>query len=66
MRIWIILLLALFCHASHAGLISGYITNEAGEPLPFASVYILGTTIGTASNPEGYFELELPAGEYEL
>jgi len=66
MRIWIILLLAFFCHASHAGLISGYITNEAGDPLPFASVYILGTTTGTASNPEGYFELELPNGEYEL
>ena len=40
-----------------AGMVSGYIYNEEGEPLAFASVYKLGTTIGTASNPEGYFEL---------
>jgi len=26
----------------------------------------MGTTIGTASNPEGYFELPLPEGEHEL
>ncbi len=51
---------------TRAELVTGYITNEENEPLPFTSIYIQGTTIGTASNPEGYFELELPSGEYEL
>ena len=66
MRIWIILVLVACSFTSNAGLITGYITNEDGEPLPFASVYILGTTIGTASNPEGYFELPVPEGEHEF
>ena len=34
--------------------------------MAFASIYIQGTTIGTASNPEGYYELDLPEGEYRL
>ncbi len=66
MRIWIVLILVACSFTSYAGLITGYITNEDGEPLPFASVYILGTTIGTASNPEGYFELPVPEGEHEF
>jgi len=66
MRIWTILILFLWSTTSQAGLITGYITNEEGEPLPFASIYIMGTTIGTASNPEGYFELPVPEGEYEF
>ena len=52
--------------ALQAGLVKGYITNDEGEPLPFASIYIMGTTVGTASNPEGYFELPIPNGNYEL
>ncbi|MCQ2330772.1 MAG: DUF5686 and carboxypeptidase regulatory-like domain-containing protein [Paludibacteraceae bacterium] len=31
--------------------------SETGEPLPNISVYISGTTIGTATNEEGYFLL---------
>ena len=52
--------------ALQAGLITGHIYNDEGEPLPFASIYIMGTTIGTASNPEGYFELPIANGTYEL
>ena len=66
MRIWIFLII-LFCGiSSRAGMVKGFVHNDEGEPLAFASVYILGTTTGTASNPEGYFELPLPEGEYEL
>ena len=66
MRIWIILLLLLGSLPAGAGMITGFVFNEEGDPLPFASVYLLGTTMGTASNPEGYFELPVPEGEYEL
>jgi len=62
----IILFFILCSFGARAGLVTGYIFNEKGEPLPFASIYIQGTTMGTASNPEGYFELQLPDGEYEL
>ena len=66
MRIWIILLLFMINLGTRAGALSGYITNQEWEPLAFASIYILGTTIGTASNPEGYYELPVPAGEHEI
>jgi len=60
------MLLMLKSIALQAGLITGHIYNDEGEPLPFASIYIMGTTIGTASNPEGYFELPIANGTYEL
>ena len=66
MRILTGIFLILICLTSYAELLSGYIVDEEGEPLPFASIYIQGTTIGTASNPEGYFELNLAEGNYHL
>jgi len=47
--------------------ISGKIVDSASkEPLSGASVYCQNTTIGTASNKEGEFSLQLKSGGYEL
>ncbi|MEN0004810.1 MAG: DUF5686 and carboxypeptidase regulatory-like domain-containing protein [Bacteroidota bacterium] len=46
--------------------LSGTITDQSGEPLPFASIYIKNTSTGTTSNIEGYYFLELAPGQYEL
>lgn len=60
-------LLILFVSGNaFAGKISGRITDEKGEPIPFANVYISGTSTGTTANLEGYYTLELKAGAYEL
>lgn len=41
--------------------IQGRITDsESGEPLPGVNVVVMGTTIGTATDPEGNFELQVP------
>jgi len=37
--------------------ISGTVTNEAGEPIPGATVMIKGTTVGTITNFEGVYTL---------
>jgi len=38
--------------------ISGYLLDsETAEPLAFATVYINGTTTGTISREDGFFEL---------
>jgi len=66
MRILIGSLLLLISLAALSQKLKGYISDEQGQPLPFASIYIQGTTIGTASNPEGYFELELPGGNHNM
>ena len=46
--------------------VSGKITDQNNIPVPFASVYIKNTTIGTSANSEGEYNLHLDAGTYEI
>ncbi|HFB99558.1 MAG TPA: carboxypeptidase-like regulatory domain-containing protein [Phaeodactylibacter sp.] len=46
--------------------VKGKITDSKGEPLPFASIYVQGTSNGTTSNIEGDYVLELKKGTYKL
>ena len=46
--------------------ISGKVLNEQQEPMAFLTVFIKGTTIGTTTNLEGEYFLDLQAGNYEL
>lgn len=45
--------------------LKGKITGDK-EPLPFASIYIKGTTKGVNSNDEGRYTLPLSAGNYTI
>ena len=49
-----------------AGILRGRVTDENNKGLPFASIYIKETASGTASNDQGNFQLQLPAGTYTL
>ncbi|HKO80852.1 MAG TPA: carboxypeptidase-like regulatory domain-containing protein, partial [Chitinophagaceae bacterium] len=51
---------------SKAGKISGVITDEKGNALPYASVSIKGTTRGANSNSSGRFSITLNPGQYTL
>ncbi|TND08632.1 MAG: hypothetical protein FD123_2136 [Bacteroidetes bacterium] len=46
--------------------VSGRVTDEKGEALPYAVVYVKGTTRGTTTNVEGRYSLELLPGKYTL
>jgi CarboxypepD_reg-like domain len=47
--------------------VSGRIVDSATkEPMPGASVYCQNTTVGTATNKQGEFTLQLKSGGYEL
>jgi hypothetical protein len=47
--------------------VSGRITDVRwGEALPYANVRVLNTTLGTAANANGYYELKLLPGIYRL
>jgi len=46
--------------------VNGKVTNAKNEALPFATIYVKGTTIGTNSNEDGNYSLKLKQGEYEL
>ncbi len=49
-----------------AGVITGKVTSIGGEPLPFANVYVQGSTLGTTTNEEGNYRLELTDGTYQI
>ena len=41
--------------------VSGTVTDaQTGEPIPAANVIVLGTTIGTSTNAEGEYSLNIP------
>ena len=64
-----ILFLLLFLGFSSNQLLaqlSGLVTDEKGEPLPFVSVYLQKESVGTTSNIEGRYLLRLAPGEYQL
>lgn len=46
--------------------IKGKIKNEKGEVMPFASVLVKGTEIGTMANQDGDYEIKLKTGSYEI
>ena len=37
--------------------ISGYVYDDLGEPLPGATVKVVGLNVGTVTNIEGYFKI---------
>lgn len=56
----------LFMLQASAAMLTGKVTNNAGEPLSFANVYLEGTSKGTTTNEEGLYQLELPAGTHQV
>lgn len=64
---FLVLLSSLFVAIpAFSGMVKGFVTNTKNEPLPFASVFVTGTTHGTSTNLDGYFELHLAEGRHEL
>lgn len=49
-----------------AGRISGSISDDKGNPLPYASITIKGTKKGTTTNSWGMYSIELNPGQYTL
>ncbi len=49
------------------GQISGQVTNEKGEPLPFVNIYFEGSLNGTTTNDNGLYQIDLERpGTYNL
>lgn len=66
-KILLLIILACFCtEGSLAAIVQGIVTDEKGEPLPFATVSIAGTTLGTSCNAEGKYMLTIPAGTHTV
>ena len=61
----IALFFTLFSLISNAQL-TGKITDSKGDNLPFANVYLEGTTRGTTANTEGSYFFDIPDGTYRV
>ncbi|MCU0413628.1 MAG: TonB-dependent receptor [Ignavibacteriaceae bacterium] len=54
--------------AGTTGRLAGRVTDTAtGEPLPFVNVVLMGTTLGAATDIDGYYSIiNIPPGNYEV
>ena len=58
---FLIYFLCTLCSIAQEAIIKGTVTDSiTGEALPYASLIFKGTTIGTATDMNGHFELTLP------
>lgn len=65
-RIIVIVALTLFVPlmaVAQVKKVTGIITDETGEPIIGALAKVVGTTLGTATDMEGRYSLELPSGK---
>ena len=58
MKIKLLLLLSLFTYQLSAQIL-GKVTNSKGEPLAYVNIYLENTYIGTTSNEEGAYQLDI-------
>jgi TonB-dependent starch-binding outer membrane protein SusC len=69
-KILLIGLVSLFTFASafaQSRVVTGSVTSEEdGQPLPGVSILVKGTTVGTATDLDGRFTLNVPAGQNTL
>lgn len=54
------LMLGFLVHGQQSQTVKGKVSDSAGEPIPGANVVIKGTTIGTVTDLDGNFVLEVP------
>lgn len=61
-----LVLLLLMGSPCFSATLSGLISDEKGEPLPFATIYLQNTTLGATSNESGHYFLQLDPGKYTV
>ena len=62
----LLLLSLLFPCLAHAGRIEGHISDQEGNALAFVSIGVRGQSIGTISNENGEYALDVPEGRHTL
>ena len=62
----LIILFFALAHVARGGILKGKVIDEKGEALPYATIYVEGTTVGTNANGNGVYELTLSPGLYKV
>ncbi len=62
----VLFLLCMFFAMHLSAQIRGTVKDVSGQVLPYAHIYVEGTSSGTSANAEGYYELYLDPGTYQI
>ncbi len=65
-RVTLTLLIITLGYFSYSQCIEGKISDSSGNPIPYATVYASDVSLGTTSNLEGNYTLDLPEGKHKL
>ena len=67
-NIYIIIFFSSYLFSQGLSSISGFVRDDtSGEPISYANVFLSSSTLGAATNQDGYFVISnIPVGKYEL
>ena len=65
-KLLLFLLFSLNLGYTYAYTVSGYVTNDKGEPLEYVNILVKGTNWGVNTNEAGYYSINLSSGQYQL
>ena len=67
-NIYIIFFFSSYLFSQGLSSISGFVRDDtSGEPISYANVFLSNSTLGAATNQDGYFVISnIPVGKYEL
>ena len=67
-NIYIIIFFSSYLLSQGLSSISGFVRDDtSGEPISYANVFLSNSTLGAATNQDGYFVISnIPVGKYEL
>ena len=67
-NIYIIIFFSSYLFSQGISSISGFIRDDSsGEPISYANVFLSNSTLGAATNQDGYFVISnIPVGKYEV
>ena len=67
-NIYIIILFSSYLFSQGLSSISGFVRDDtSGEPISYANVFLSNSTLGAATNQDGYFVISnIPVGKYEV
>ncbi|NND08493.1 MAG: carboxypeptidase-like regulatory domain-containing protein, partial [Saprospiraceae bacterium] len=61
-----VIMCILMSLGAYAQGIKGRVLDEAGVALPYTTIYAVDIQKGTASNADGYYQLDLPEGTHQI
>lgn len=63
---WLFAFMVMYASSASAAVVHGRITDNNNLPLPFATIFVKGSTLATTSNNDGNYQLTLEPGNHTI